>query len=295
MPGKLLSGVYAAMLTPRDASGWFDAEAMRRCVEFLLQEGISQFAVNGATGEFCLTRPEELEEILVVVKEACGDSGRFLVGIGAAGIRDTVRLGEIAIRAGAKGLLLPMPYFFPYSQDDLQAFSIEAARELPVPILLYNLPQFTSGLASKTVLKLTSEVENIAGIKDSSGSLDTLRLLTAEHSNACRMVGNDAVIAGALRENVCDGVISGVACVLPELILSLYKEGHSTSRQFEKKIARLNDFITRINALPTPWGLKIAAEARSLVDAHFAQPLANARIEQKRALQAWMHSWLEST
>jgi len=297
VPEKPISGVYAAMLTPRDANGIFNPDAIRRCTGFLLREGVARFAINGATGEFCLTKPKELEEVLAVLKETCGDRAEFLVGIGAAGTRDAVRLGEIAIRAGAKGLLLPMPYFFPYSQDDLQAFSAAVARELPLPILLYNLPQFTSGLAPKTVLKLTREIPNIVGVKDSSGSLDTLRLLTSEHPETCRMVGNDAVIAAALRENVCDGVISGVACVLPELIRSLYETGiaNIASQQFEESIARLNDFITRINALPTPWGLKIVAEARNLVDAHFGQPLATTRVEQKRELQAWFRSWVEHT
>ena len=59
--GKLVQGVYAAAATPRHEDGTLDEAAFRGQLEFLMQRGIQGFAINGATGEFCLTTPEELQ------------------------------------------------------------------------------------------------------------------------------------------------------------------------------------------------------------------------------------------
>ena len=82
-----------------------------------------------------------------------------------------------------------------------------------------------------TVETLLEDCPNIAGIKDSSGSLDILRALTRSTSHACRIVGSGGVPESALRESCCDGVISGVAGVLPEVVLSwLLTRQHAAER-----------------------------------------------------------------
>src|SRR6202795_4859949 len=222
MGEKLVRGVSAAVLTPRLADGSVDAPSLRKLLEFLLDRGISSFALNGATGEFCITTPTQLRTLLSTAKEVAGNAAEFLCGVGAPDTGGSIVLARIAQDAGVKGLLLPMPYFFPYQQGDLEQFSRSVAAAVSLPVLLYNLPQFTSGLQKETVHTLITEVPNIIGIKDSGGSLEILGHLSEQRVDACRIVGDDSVLSAALRAKVCDGVISGVACVVPELTLALY-------------------------------------------------------------------------
>ena len=119
---KPVCGVYAAVLTPRDANGRVDAAAFDANLAFLLDRGIRGFAINGATGEYCLTRPEELSVLLERANAVAGDSARVLCGVGSAGLRDTLERCALAEAAGVHALLLPMPHFFPYSQEDLFAY-----------------------------------------------------------------------------------------------------------------------------------------------------------------------------
>jgi 4-hydroxy-tetrahydrodipicolinate synthase len=132
---------------------------------------------------------------------------------------------------------------------------------------------------------LIREHENVAGIRDSSGSLDTLRLLTAEGVDCCRIVGSDSVLGPALEEGISDGVVSGVGCVLPELI----QAGISApgSAQFRAANGNLEAFIEEINPLPVPWGLKVIAEERQLGPATFAIPVAPERQRQMEHLRTW--------
>jgi len=288
---KPFVGVYAAMLTPRTAHGQVDTDALAQLVRFLMSKGVSSFALNGATGEFCLTTPDELRATLRMVKAASEGKGRILCGAGAAGSADAVALARIAEEEGADGLLMPMPYFFRYEQDDLELFSRTVAASTSLPVLLYNLPQFSSGLEKETVRRLIQDVPNIVGIKDSSGSLDILRDLTANGVDACRIVGNDGVLAQAREEDLCDGIVSGVACALPELVTRLF-ESTPGSEEFHQSTRLMKELLSRLEQFPAPWGVKWAVEARGVSQATFAQPLSERRAEQGREFIAWFQAWL---
>jgi len=285
MQKKLVHGVSAAILTPRLADGGVDAPGLRKLLEFLLGKGISSFALNGATGEFCITTADQLRTLLRAAKEVAGGSAEFLCGVGAADTQGSIQFAQIAQDAGVKALLLPMPYFFPYQQGDLEQFSRSVAASVSLPVLLYNLPQFTSGLHKETVHTLIAEVPNIVGIKDSSGSLEILSHLSEHGVDACRIVGDDAALSAALRAEVCDGVVSGVACVAPELILALYEKRSGAAEQ------ALGELIAQLREFPTPWGLKWLAQARSILQASFPLPLSPERKAQGAQLQGWFTPW----
>jgi len=289
---KQISGIYAAALTPRLADNSFDAKSMQQLVSFLLSKNITSYALNGATGEFCLTSPDQLGEIIAVVQEASEGKADILCGVGAPGTSLAVQLAEVAQKKGVKSLLLPMPYYFPYQQEDLALFCKDVAASTDLPILLYNLPQFASGLEKETVRELITTVPNIIGIKDSSGSLEILRDLTKHGVDACRIVGNDNALAGALSEGVCDGVVSGVACALPEAIQELYALGDQTKgKEFSHATKVLSEFIVQLDKFPTPWGLKFMVEARGVLPATFAQPVTEGRLAEGKKVAAWLREW----
>ena len=294
MKNKRFQGVYAAVLTPRRADGTLDLAALRSLLRFLRARGITRYAINGATGEFCLTTPEQLRELLEAVRAESGPAAEILCGVGAAGTAGAEALVRVAEEAAVQGVLLPMPFFFSYSQDDLAAFCSTIAAGTRLPILLYNLPQFATGLDAATVCDLVRQVPNVVGVKDSSGSLAIVSALTAQEPEACRILGNDAVLAASLEGGLCDGVVSGVACVLPEMICALYA-APTTTPAFATLAAELEKFVEELNSFPTPWGLKWAAEERGVLQARFAQPVSPQRALTAQAFRSWFRGWLPST
>ncbi|GGA53654.1 hypothetical protein GCM10011507_00980 [Edaphobacter acidisoli] len=202
-----------------------------------------------------------------------------------------MELCAVASDEGADGLLLPMPYFFRYAQEDLDIYCRTVASCTRLPVLLYNLPQFSSGLEKPTVRQLIAETENIVGIKDSSGSLEILRDLKDHGIDACRIVGNDSVLAKALSEGVCDGVVSGVACALPELILDIFQQTVA-SKEFHRSTHLLAELIKQLDQFPVPWALKWAVETRGIAPATFAQPITNERASQANEFSSWLKNWL---
>jgi 4-hydroxy-tetrahydrodipicolinate synthase len=281
----IVQGVYAAVLIPRFPNGELDESGFRTIVGFLRDKGLSRLVVNGATGEYCLTSAPELARMLAICRETLSRAD-VLCGIGAAGLAGCLELGGIAMDHGVRALLLPMPHFFPYSQDDLHAFCAAVGGRLDAPMLLYNLPRFTTPLELQTVRCLIDAVPNIVGIKDSSGSL---ALLGGLNSGACRIVGDDSVLVAALNMGVCDGVVSGVAGVLPELITFLYDRRESPA--YPRAVELLTELIRHLSAFPVPWGLKLIAECRGITPAWFSQPLSEARIAQASEFREWFPAW----
>jgi 4-hydroxy-tetrahydrodipicolinate synthase len=279
--------VYAAALVPRDRDGRFDEINFRAIVSYLAARQIDGIVINGATGEYCQTSEWDLLRMLAICREVLGSHGQILCGIGAPSLPRSIELGRIAMEAGAKALLLPMPYFFRYAQEDLSAYCRAAAAALESPILLYNLPVFTNPLQLTTVRDLLASVPNLVGIKDSSGSLEILAGLSG--TTAVRIVGDDSVLVAALDAGVCDCVISGVAGVLPELMKFLFHERRSAS--YPQAAQWLDELVKRLSVFPTPWGLKLIAECRGMAEVSLTQPLSDNRVAEACAFRAWFGEW----
>jgi 4-hydroxy-tetrahydrodipicolinate synthase len=251
------------------------------------------YAINGATGEFTIVSDPELDGLVRVARREAPEA-QILCGIGAGDLRLTLRRARVAQLAGAHAALLPMPNFFPYREDDLAAYISAVASSVELPILLYNLPQFTSGLHVDTVLSLFAKHSNIVGIKDSSGSLDIVRAMTAAGLTHARLIGNDSALSAALQKNVCDGVVSGVACALPELMSSLFATG-GLGNAFETKSHLLNEFIDHLGPLPTPWGLKVTSAVRHFTHESYPFPLSATREAEVTELREWFKGWYKQT
>lgn len=287
------AGVYTALLVPRKSDGELDLASYRYQVEALEGKGLTGYAVNGATGEFTLSSETELQQLLWETRIAAPDA-EILCGVGAADAHGAIRRMRIASSFGAKAVLLPMPYFFPYRQDDLREFVHAVASDTDLPVLLYNLPQFTSGLEVDTVLLLLREHPNIEGIKDSSGSLEIMRAITREGLGAARLIGNDSALCDAMIEGVCDGVVSGVASVLPELMTSLFASG-GQGASFADSRRSLEAFIDRLAPLPTPWGLKVTSAVRGFTQESYPFPLSSDREKEITQLRRWFAEWYKQT
>lgn len=288
--GHRFQHLYAAVLVPRGAGGEVDEDGFRNELEFLLARKITGIVLNGATGEYCAAQFGEVARLLAVCRETLRGRAEFLCCIGAASFAGGRALADAAAEYGAAALLLPMPHFFPYSQDDLRSYCSAMAESAAVPILLYNLPRFTTPLDAATVVDLTGTVRNIVGIKDSSGALDIFRALDGTGTH--RFVGDDGVLVEALGAGLCEGAISGVAGVLPELTRFLC--GAREGGRYGAAAALLDELIEHLSVFPTPWGLKLIAECRGLAPAHFLQPLSPLREQQACEFRSWFTPWWTS-
>lgn len=281
------------MLLPRDDEDRPEWEAFERNARFALNAGAVGLCVNGATGEFAGGTQSERCEAVVRARNVAGESAVVVSGIGGTRWNEIRTLGQEAEDAGADALLVPTPYFFNYAPEDLAEFYRRIGVESKLPVLIYNLPAFTGGIDSALAYRLIQEVAGIAGVKDSSGRLDLLESLTERNpGQALRLVGNDSVLAEAINRGLCDGTISGVAGVLPELTVALWRSSNGPDPAlFERLTSRLVTLIGQLDVFPTPWGLKLIAELRKLGPASIGLPLSAGRQLQAAQFAEWFSGW----
>lgn len=290
-----LQGVYAAVLTPWDSRGNVDYAAHDRILDFLLERGVDGVVIGGATGEY--PHLEFADRAELIARTARGIQGRakMVVSIGTSSFQSTLKLGQCAIAAGSEALLLPMPYFFRYEQEDLKAFCETVCRTLQAPCLLYNLPSFTNEVRVETAIQLLLSEKNLVGMKDSSGNRDNLRSLAKARAerNFTLLVGDDALLLDALMAG-WNGVVSGIACFVPELVRMLFREFNAGNLQRARWAQdHLNSLIKHILELPIPWGVRVGLTARGVPAGHFPLPLSNAREGQVARLREWMSEWFD--
>jgi len=292
-----LTGLFAAVVTPIHADGRVDLPTFDRLVDFLVDAGVSGICIAGATGEYPHFETADRKAIIRRAAERLPGDRALLVGIGAPSMRHVVELGEAALAAGSRALLLPMPMFFRYQQEDLEAYCAEVSGALRAPCLLYNLPDFTNGLASTTVLKLLREQEFIIGIKDSSGQPEHLTAFANARQGHpwTLLVGDDRLLARGLQSG-WDGGISGVAGFCPELLVALYRsfaDGHP--HETARLTGLLDELIEQLAPFPTPWGIRVGLAARGIDTGPLPLPVTATRKQQIARFTEWLPRWLQRT
>lgn len=293
--GAAIAGMFAAVATPVHRDGRLDLSTFDRLLDFLVEAGVDGVCLAGATGEY----PHfETADRKTLIRRAAGrlPSGcALLVGIGAPSMRLAIELGAAAVEAGSPALLLPMPMFFRYAQEDLEAYCAEVSGTLRAPCLLYNLPDFTNGLAPATVVKLLREQRYLVGIKDSSGQPAHLGVFASARDGEpwSLLVGDDRLLARGLQAG-WNGGISGVAGFFPELLVAIYRSFVDGRRDETARLSGLLDeLIDHLAPFPTPWGIRVGLAARGIDTGPLPLPVTPGRHEQIAAFKEWLPAWLQ--
>ena len=217
-------GIIPAVITPIKPDGKFNAPAMRKLVNYLIEGGVHGLFIVGTTGEFYGLDPEEKREIFQVVMEET--KGRVPVYGGTNGIttRESIKVTRIAEECKLDAVSVLTPMFISPSQEQLITHYQAIAASTSLPVLLYNNPPKTGvNLAPATVAKL-AETPNIVSIKDSSGDLtiaaEYIRL-TRHREDFNVLMGRDTLIYGALCYGAA-GSIAACANVAPRLCADIY-------------------------------------------------------------------------
>jgi 4-hydroxy-tetrahydrodipicolinate synthase len=292
-----VTGLFAAVVTPTQEDGQVDLDTFDRIIAFLLEAGVSGICIGGATGEYPHFETSDRTLLIERAARRVGSGSALLVGIGGPSIHQVLQLGCASMDAGARALLLPMPMFFRYDQQDLEAFCLDVSGALRAPCLLYNLPAFTNALTPETALNLLQTAEFITGIKDSSG--ENTSLSTFAEARAGRpwslLVGDDRLLHAGLMAG-WDGGISGIAGFCPELIVALHRSVvHGRSDEAARLQGLLDELIEHLAPFPTPWGIRIGLAARGLDTGPLPLPITAMRQQQIAAFTRWLPEWLQAT
>lgn len=218
MPDHPLSGVYAAAVTPLNSRGEIDLAGLPSLLGFLARRGCHGALILGTTGEGPSFSPEERTGLWRAAanwraKEAPGF--RLLAGTGTPSLSETISLTHIAIDLGYEGVCVLPPFFFRDAGEDglFDWFSRVIDRVVPEGrwLLGYHIPAVSGVALSLNLLQRLNTAFPIrfAGLKDSSGSLDSARNYAAGLPGKAVLVGNDKLVGPALAAGAAGCITAG--------------------------------------------------------------------------------------
>lgn len=220
-----LQGIIPPLVTPLADRDTLDTAGLERLVEHVIAGGVSGLFVLGSTGE-APSLSYRLRRGLI--ERVCRQAGGRLpvwVGITDTAFEESVALARFAAGAGADGLVLSTPYYFPAGQTELKEYVRHLAPELPLPLMLYNMPSLTKVWFEIGTLRELAELDGIAGVKDSSGDLGyfaELVGLKAERPDWRMFMGPEHLLADAVKLGG-DGGVNGGANVFPRLFVDAWR------------------------------------------------------------------------
>ena len=163
--------VLTAMVTPFNENLEVDYQKTQELVVRLIESGSDGVVVCGTTGESPTLSKKEKLNLFRAVVEAIGGKGTVIAGTGSNSTADSVELTKEAEKTGVDGLLLVAPYYNKPSQEGLYRHFKEIAGATSLPAIVYNIPGRTGVNISVDTMVRLAAVENIVGVKESSGNL----------------------------------------------------------------------------------------------------------------------------
>lgn len=221
----MISGTFAAMMTPWTGEGELNIPAVRELTEFIIEKGACGLFPVSNVGGMIHMRPEEKRRMVqAVVQQARGRVPVF-PGISASSTRDAIALGQMCAELKADGCVLSAPYYFPYPQDVVLEGLKAAVKSIPLPVAIYNIPKYAGEITAGSFETLM-QLPNVCAVKDSSGSIANLLQLNAIRNRLrpdfSLLVGWEEMLLSAL-ELGAQGCMTASAGIFPEIMRDIYE------------------------------------------------------------------------
>ena len=211
----IFQGVATALVTPLTAKG-VDYEALRRLIEWQIEQGINALVICGTTGEASTLTDEEHRQVLKFSAEVVAGRVPMIAGTGSNDAAYAIELTRFACEVGYDAMLVVTPYYNKTTQKGLVAMFTAIADASTKPVILYNVPSRTGVNIEPATYAALAEHPNIWAIKEANGNLSKIVETAALVGDKLDIYsGNDDQIVPLL---ACGGkgVISVLSNVLPK-------------------------------------------------------------------------------
>jgi 4-hydroxy-tetrahydrodipicolinate synthase len=219
---KPITGSIVALVTPMHEDGRVDYPALRRLIDWHIDEGTDCIGVVGTTGESPTVSVQEHCEIIRVSVEQSAGRVPIMAGCGANSTAEAIELAKFARTVGADCQLQVVPYYNkPTQEGQYLHFKAIAEATGDLPIVLYNVPgRSVADMAHDTVLRL-AQVPGVIGIKEATGNIERAQWLIREAPAGFAVYSGDDATAVALMLCGGQGNVSVTANIAPRLMHEL--------------------------------------------------------------------------
>ncbi len=213
---SIFTGAGVALITPMNEDGSINYDEMERIVNYQIDNGTDAIVVCGTTGEASTMTHEEHIETIRACVGMVKKRVPVIAGTGSNCTSTAVYLSREAQKAGADGLLLVSPYYNKATQNGLKKHFEEVAKNVDLPIILYNIQGRTGvNIKPRTLAELSRDVDEIVAVKEASGDISQVaEILALSDGRLDVYSGNDDQVVPIMALGG-KGVISVLSHVVP--------------------------------------------------------------------------------
>lgn len=211
-----IKGSIPALVTPFK-NGELDLDALKKLVDWHVEQGSTGLVPVGTTGESPTLSHEEHERVVEEVVSAAAGRVPVIAGAGSNNTAEGIRLIRHAERVGADAALVVTPYYNKPTQAGLIAHFTALHDCCTLPIIIYNIPGRSVVDMTPETMGVLARLPRIIGVKDATGKIERVSQQRATCGKEfIQLSGEDAT---ALGFNAHGGVgcISVTANVAPKL------------------------------------------------------------------------------
>ena len=279
---KNLKGSMVALVTP--FRQWkIDERALKRLLDFHLEQGTDVMVPCGTTGETATLSHEEHRGLMNFVVEYVNGRVPVICGAGSNSTEEAASLVRHAKKSKADGVLVVTPYYNKPTQEGLFRHYEFLAKEVDIPIVIYNVPSRTGiSIAPETVIRL-AKISNVIGIKEASGSLDQASKIIAG-CNLAVLSGEDSLTLPLLSIGAT-GVISVVANVVPKQVHEMVEAYLSGTVREAQRLHQELFSLSKVLFIETnPIPVKTALALMGFISGELRLPLCEMSDENQKKL-----------
>jgi 4-hydroxy-tetrahydrodipicolinate synthase len=282
-----LSGLVVPTPTLFDPDGELDPVRNRHYASVLSRAGVGHLFPLGSLGEFPVL--EEAERSLLVrgVREGVAGAADLWVGVGAPSTRRAVRQAVAAEEDGAAAVVAVPPYYLRPTEAAIADYYRAIRGATSLPLLAYNIPSKVGYALSPGLLRGLADGQVVNGLKDTAGSLESVRaFLKALPAGFPIFPGDDAVASAAIAEGAA-GAVLGTANVAPRLGIRLVEALRHQQLDEAKRIQGVVDRLAEALARgPFPSAGKFLARYVRRADDGYRAPYVALTDDEERAVLA---------
>jgi dihydrodipicolinate synthase/N-acetylneuraminate lyase len=218
-------GPVVPIVTPCQSNGELDLDGFHNVCDEMLAAGCKGIFVAGSTGRGPWFSPKEMQRLCRAAADQIQGRAMLVAGCSASGLPGMLENAYAMADAGAQIAVTTAPVYYHYDQLEIEKIYLEFADASPIPVIVYDIPEFTNvKLAGEMLLRLAKH-KNIIGFKDSSADFGRFKILAdslQSFPDFYLMQGKENLLADSLRIGA-SGFIVSLIHLEPAPFVNLYR------------------------------------------------------------------------
>lgn len=280
MARNIFKGLGVALVTPFTTEGEVDYKALKRLVEYLIQNGADFLCILATTGETPCLSTDEKNKIKQLVIDVNRGRVPILIGCGGNNTRAVVEELKTTDWTGIDGILSVCPYYNKPSQEGLYQHFKAIAEASPLPVVLYNVPGRTGiNMKSETTVRLAHDCENIVAIKEASGSLEQVDEIIKNKPDRFDVISGDDALTFSMVASGAAGSVSVIGNALPREVSRMIRLEFKGEYEGARTIHhRFTELYSLLFVDGNPAGVKALLHEMGFIENVLRLPLVPTRI-----------------